>query len=73
MVRGPVPVVFASYFILFSICLSAASVLLCTSHIREGLLIAPQYGGKVRKLLIYEFGTPNTALYALAPNHVFGQ
>ena len=56
-----------------SICLSAASVLFCTFHIRQGLLVAPQYGSKVRTLLIYKFGTPNLALYALAPNHVFGQ
>ena len=73
MVRGPVSVVFASYFIFILICLSAASVLFCTFHIRQGLLIAPQYGSKVRTLLIDKFGTPNLALYALAPNHVFGQ
>ena len=28
---------------------------------------------KVRTLFIVQFGTPNLALYALAPNHVFGQ
>ena len=55
------------------ICLPAASLLFCTFHIRQGLLVAPQYGSKVRTLLIYKFGTPNLALYALAPNHVFGQ
>ena len=41
--------------------------------IRQGLLIGPQYGSKVRTLRIHKFGTPNLALYALAPNHVFGQ
>ena len=68
MVRAPVPVVFASYF---AICLFAASALL---HVfLQGLPAAPQYGSTVRTLLIYKFGTPNSALYALAPNHVFGQ
>ena len=56
-----------------SISLSAASVLFCVFYIRQGLLIAPQYGIKDRTLFMYVFGTPNPALYALAPNHVFGQ
>ena len=41
--------------------------------IRQGLHCAPYYGNKVRTLLVYKFSTPNLALYALAPNHVFGQ
>ena len=71
MVCGPAPVFFVSYFALFQ-----SAYLLhrhsFTSHIHQGLLFAPQYGSTVRTLLIYKLGTPNLALYALAPNHVFG-
>ena len=41
--------------------------------IRQGLHYALYYGNKVRTILKDKFGTPNLALYALAPNHVFGQ
>ena len=72
MVRGPASIVFASYFVLFR-----SAYLLhrhpFTFHILQGLPVAPQYGSIVRTLLIYKFGTPNLALYALAPNHIFGQ
>ena len=72
MVRGPASIVFASYFVLFR-----SAYLLhrhsFTFRTRQGLPIAPQYGSTVRTLLIYKFGTPNLALYALAPNHVFGR
>ena len=55
-----------------SICLFAASTLFYVSY-SPGAPVAPQYGITVRTLLIHKFGTPNLALYALAPNHVFGQ
>ena len=73
-VKGPqiLPLLFSCFPLLLIIYI-LAPVHFGTFHIRQGLLIAPQYGSKVQTLLIYKFGTPNLALYALALNHVFGQ
>ena len=61
---------------LFSLCFPLyylAAIHSGTFHICQGLPIAPRYGNKVRTIPKDKFGTPNLALYALAPNHVFGQ
>ena len=53
--------------------LSIAPVHFGTLEFARGFYYAPYYGNKVWTLLQYSSAPRILALYALAPNHVFGQ
>ena len=72
MVRGPVPAVFASYFVfIFDMLICCIETLLHLVFARGYL--SPHNTAAQSEQFLYMFGTLNLALYALAPNHVFGQ
>ena len=78
IVRGPNSAALAHHLCSFSVFLYFMLITFSTrtlwyALIRQGLYYAPFYGNKVRTLLQYNLAPRISALYALAPNHVFGQ